>query len=184
MEFHKDGTLPQNGEVFVFGSNLAGRHGGGAALVAKQKFGALQGFGSGPMGNCYAIPTKDATVANSLPLELIKGCVQKFLAYANLYPNTEFFVTRIGCVLAGYSDAEIAPMFAGATSNCSFAQQWLPYLNGEGGKATAGKGGEIRIRYYDSKAQRYRTAVGYVGEDEIEANVAYKLDADHKFIKV
>ena len=128
MKFHKDGTLPQNGEVFVFGSNLAGIHGGGAALVAKQKFGALQGFGSGPMSSCYAIPTKDAKVANSLPLELIKGCVQEFLAYAKLYSGAEFFVTRIGCVLAGYSDAEIAPMFAGATSNCSFSEQWREYI--------------------------------------------------------
>jgi len=58
MLYHQDGTLPTNSEIFVFGSNLAGRHGAGAAKIANRLYGAIYGAGVGPMGNSYAIPTK------------------------------------------------------------------------------------------------------------------------------
>jgi hypothetical protein len=134
MKFHKDGTLPQTREIFVFGSNLAGIHGAGAARVAYREFGAVWGQGSGfsltttfiGQGS-YAIPTKDQKI-NTLPLEDIKPYIDKFVEFTNEYPGWWYFVTRIGCGLAGYRDEQIAPMFRGA-KNCSFAEEWRPYLD-------------------------------------------------------
>jgi len=97
-------------EIFVFGSNLAGRHGAGAALLAAQRFGAKRGVGEGPTGYCYAIPTKDENI-QTLPLREINCYVIEFLNYANMNPGLTFLVTKIGCGLAGYSVEEIAPMF-------------------------------------------------------------------------
>jgi hypothetical protein len=109
--------------VFVFGSNLAGRHGKGAALHARQNYGAVYGKGSGPQGNSYAIPTKDEKL-NSLPLEAIERYVAAFIRYAKANQNVEFQVTRIGCGLAGYADAQIAPMFKDAPANCKLPLNW------------------------------------------------------------
>lgn len=109
--------------IFVFGSNLAGRHGAGAALFARQNHGALYGQGIGRQGNSYAIPTKDCHI-KTLPLETIQGYVNGFLHYAVTHPELEFQVTRIGCGLAGYTDAQIAPMFTNAPSNCHLPDGW------------------------------------------------------------
>ena len=127
MKFHTDGTLPQNDEVFVFGSNLAGAHGAGAAKVAREKYGAQMGIGVGFQGHSYAIPTKDHSI-ETLDVEDIKQYVSRFLEVAADYPEKSFFVTRIGCGLAGYADADIAPLFNGAPANCSFANEWRKYL--------------------------------------------------------
>lgn len=127
MNFHKDGTQPVNGEVFVFGSNLGGRHGKGAARAAAVNFGALYGVGVGPQGNSYAIPTKDKFF-KTLSLNHINLFINDFLAYARRNPEIKFFVTRIGCVLAGYQDQDVAPLFRGAPENCSFAEEWRNYL--------------------------------------------------------
>ena len=97
-------------EVFVFGSNLAGSHGGGAAYVAWRKFGAVMGQGVGLQGRSYAIPTMQGGV------ETIKPYVDEFIAFAQEHPELFFFVTRIGCGIAGFRDADIAPLFAGARS--------------------------------------------------------------------
>lgn len=102
--------------VFVFGSNLAGRHGKGAALWARQHRGAIYGRGVGPQGNAYAIPTKDRHL-RVLPLEMIHGHVADFLGYAQRRPDLRFEVTPIGCGLAGYRPDQIAPMFAGSPAN-------------------------------------------------------------------
>jgi len=102
--------------VFVFGSNLAGRHGKGAALWARQHRGAIYGQGVGPQGNAYAIPTKDGQL-RVLPLEVIRNHVQEFLAYASRWPDLRFEVTPIGCGLAGYRPDQIAPMFTAAPAN-------------------------------------------------------------------
>ncbi len=126
MRFHKDGTLPQNGEVFVFGSNLAGIHGAGAAKAALDFFGAKWGFGEGFMGSSYAIPTKGHLIT-TLPLHMIEEHITRFVQFTKDNPELNFFVTRVGCVLAGYSDKEIAPLFRGAI-NCSFAEEWKGYL--------------------------------------------------------
>lgn len=109
--------------IFVFGSNLAGRHGKGAALEARRKHGAKYGQGSGPQGNAWAIPTKDAQL-RTLPLPVIATFVRQFIADARNHPELEFQVTRIGCGLAGYTDAEIAPLFAEAPVNCHLPEGW------------------------------------------------------------
>lgn len=110
-------------KVFVFGSNLAGRHGAGAARHALRQYGAVYGVGVGRTGNAYAIPTKDENIM-TLPLERIAGYVSDFLSHARKNPDTEFEVTRIGCGLAGYADAQIAPMFVTAPSNCQLPDGW------------------------------------------------------------
>ena len=109
--------------IFVFGSNLAGRHGKGAALTAKMKYGAIQGQGEGRQGSSYAVPTKDWDL-KPLPLLSIDLSVEHFLDYANAHPELEFQVTRIGCGLAGYNDTDIAPMFKGAPDNCLLPSNW------------------------------------------------------------
>ena len=95
-------------EVFVFGSNLAGMHGGGAAWVAFRKFGAVMGQGVGPQGQSYAIPTMQSGV------DTIKPYVDAFIDYAKAHPESFFYVTRIGCGIAGFTDSEIAPLFRDA----------------------------------------------------------------------
>lgn len=95
-------------EVFVFGSNLAGMHGGGAAYVAFKKFGAVMGCGVGLRGQSYAIPTMQGGV------ETIKPYVDEFTAFASAHPELFFYVTRIGCGIAGFRDKEIAPLFTEA----------------------------------------------------------------------
>jgi len=93
------------GEIFVFGSNLRGMHGGGAAYVAYKKFGAIMGQGVGLQGQSYGIPTMQGGV------ETIRPYVDEFLAFAKQHPELTFLVTRIGCGIAGFRDSEIAPLF-------------------------------------------------------------------------
>ena len=95
-------------EVFVFGSNLAGMHGGGAAYVAFKKFGAIMGCGVGLQEQSHAIPTMQGGV------ETIKPYVDEFITFAADHPELFFYVTRIGCGIAGFRDKEIAPLFAKA----------------------------------------------------------------------
>lgn len=97
-------------DIFVFGSNLRGVHGAGAALVAYEHFGACWGTGWGFTGDCYAIPTKDENI-EKMPLSRIEPHVQNFLINAMRYPQYRFLVTAIGCGLAGYKPADIAPLF-------------------------------------------------------------------------
>ena len=95
----------QPNEIFVFGSNLAGMHGGGAARVAFRQFGAVMGCGVGLRGQSYAIPTMQGGV------DTIKPYVDDFIAFAKAHPELFFYVTRIGCGIAGFKDKEIAPLF-------------------------------------------------------------------------
>lgn len=95
-------------EIFVFGSNLAGMHGGGAAYIAFQKFGAVMGCGVGLRGQSYAIPTMQGGV------ETIKPYVDEFITFAKSRPDLFFYVTRIGCGIAGFRDKDIAPLFKDA----------------------------------------------------------------------
>lgn len=125
--FHVDRTLPDFDAVFVFGSNLKGIHGWGAAKVARKRFGAVMGKGVGPMGRSYAIPTKE-TPHYVLTLAAIETHVADFIKYARAKPLETFWVTRIGCELARYNDEDIAPMFSDAPGNCNFAEEWRPYL--------------------------------------------------------
>ena len=92
-------------EIFVFGSNLAGHHGGGAARVALVRFGAQWGQGEGIQGQSYAIPTMQGGV------ETIKPYVDRFLDLAYEWDQNTFLVTRIGCGIAGFTPEQIAPLF-------------------------------------------------------------------------
>jgi hypothetical protein len=103
--------------IFVFGSNLAGRHGKGAALYARQHRGAIYGQGVGLQGESYAIPTKDAKL-RTLALEEIQRHIESFKSFARSHPALTFEVTAVGCGLAGYTPQQIAPMFKGAPANC------------------------------------------------------------------
>lgn len=95
-------------EIFVFGSNLRGWHGGGAARIANLKFGAIIGQGVGLQGQSYAIPTMQGGV------ETIRPYVDEFINFAKQHPELTFLVTRIGCGIAGFTDDEISPLFAQA----------------------------------------------------------------------
>ena len=96
------------GEIFVFGSNLEGRHAGGAARIAVNQFGAIWGQGVGLQGQSYAIPTMQGGV------NTIQPYVDEFIIFAKEHPEMTFLVTRIGCGIAGFTPAEIAPLFTGA----------------------------------------------------------------------
>jgi hypothetical protein len=110
-------------DIFVFGSNLAGRHGAGAALYALKNRGAILGQGEGLQGESYGIPTKDEWIRTRGLVEIEKS-VMVFLEFARLHPELTFYVTPIGCGLAGYKRAQIKPMFEGMPSNCQFAETW------------------------------------------------------------
>jgi hypothetical protein len=120
-------TSLQPNEVFVFGSNLSGRHGKGAAKTA-MRWGAKYGVGSGPMGQTYAIPTKAVSVYQTLPLERIHSYVLEFLQYAKSHPELSFLVTEIGCGLAGYKPKDIAPMFKGFSDNVILPERFKRYV--------------------------------------------------------
>ena len=102
-------TELKEGEIFVFGSNKEGMHGGGAARIAYKEFGAIWGEGVGMTGRCYAIPTMDGS------LDIIRKHVDDFTEYAAAHPELTFLVTRIGCGIAGWRDSEIAPLFRKAS---------------------------------------------------------------------
>lgn len=102
-------SLPSN-NVFVFGSNTAGFHAGGAAAVAVERFGAVWGQGEGLQGQSYAIPTMEG-------LHELQAAVDRFLEFATFNPLTTFWVTKIGTGIAGHTVEEVAPFFTGAPSN-------------------------------------------------------------------
>ena len=101
-------TQLKENEIFVFGSNLAGAHGGGAARIAAVRFGAIMGQGVGLQGQSYAIPTMQGGV------ETIRPYVDEFIEFAIAHKEYKFLVTRIGCGIAGFRVPEIAPLFAAA----------------------------------------------------------------------
>jgi len=110
-------------DIFVFGSNLAGRHGAGAAKFALMNHGAILFQGIGLQGQSYAIPTKDHNI-ETLPLDIIQNHVHDFKEFAASRPDLTFYVTPIGCGLAGYKREQIRPFFADMPDNCRFAETW------------------------------------------------------------
>lgn len=110
-------------EIFVFGSNLDGYHGGGAAHLAFKKFGAVWGQGVGLHGQSYAIPTMHGGVS------AIKPYVDEFIAFAKEHTELYFYVTRIGCGIAGFKDSDIAPLFADAANmeNVALPRSFIAY---------------------------------------------------------
>lgn len=103
-------TTLEKHEIFVFGSNESGIHGAGAAAFAMKKFGAKYGKGWGLEGQTFAIPTKDWEIMQ-LPLSAIKFYIGRFISFANSTPQFKFYVTKIGCGLAGFTVEDIAPLF-------------------------------------------------------------------------
>lgn len=110
-------------KIFVFGSNIAGRHGAGAALYAKMYKGAVYGNGSGLQGNSYAIPTKDRFL-RTLPLSDIADGISNFIKFAEEFHEFQFQVTNVGCGLAGYTSEQIAPLFKGYPPNCELSPEF------------------------------------------------------------
>jgi hypothetical protein len=108
--------LPDNG-VFVFGSNAQGSHGGGAALVAQQRFGAVTGIGEGLQGQSYALPTMEG-------IEALEMATQRFVAFAEQHPELDFYLTKVGCGIAGYREDEVAPFFRDAPPNVIKPPGW------------------------------------------------------------
>jgi hypothetical protein len=111
--------------IFVFGANAAGRHGRGAAKKAVDEYGAVYGE-VGPQGRSYGIPTKGRDL-NVLSLREIEKNVDLFVAWAKLHPEETFWVTNIGCGLAGYTHEQIGPMFADAPDNCVLSADFDVY---------------------------------------------------------
>lgn len=112
--------------IFVFGSNLAGRHGKGAALFAREHRGAVYGVGVGRTGDAYALPTKDAEM-KTLPLKVIKEYFSEFLDYVFLNPDLDFELTPFGTGLAGYKKKEIAELIKqfDLPSNVYLSHTWI-----------------------------------------------------------
>ena len=125
--YHKAGTKPTKGEIFVFGSNLAGIHGAGAAREANMNYGARWGIGLGMTGNSYAIPTKDRNI-QTMNIDTISEAIEMFKDFVSKNPQLTFFVTGVGCGLAGFNASDIAPLFKGSPSNCNFQEDWRQYL--------------------------------------------------------
>lgn len=122
-------TTPENitsladGEIFVFGSNLAGRHGAGAAATARRKFGAEPGVGEGLTGQCYAFPTLDDSL-RKLTMRELQASRDRLYLIAGLNPELTFLLTRVGTGLAGYGEQEMADLFAGAPGNIVTPPGW------------------------------------------------------------
>ena len=130
--------------VFVFGSNLAGRHGAGAALHAAQAWGAVYGVGEGRTGNAYALPTMDRHIQRlvgalgqltpliqPLSLDQIRHHAETFLAYARAHPGDSFLLTAVACGLGGKQPRDIAPLFAGAPENVFLSAKLVDGLGWE-----------------------------------------------------
>lgn len=113
------------GEIFVFGSNLEGEHGGGAALLAWRKWGAIWGQGAGLQRQTYGIPTMHGGP------DAIQPYVDEFITFAQMHPELTFFVTEIGCGIAGFTPEEIAPLFSRAidVDNIYLPQRFWDVLN-------------------------------------------------------
>lgn len=120
---------PTDNRIFVFGSNLAGRHGAGAALFARKQRGAIYGQAHGLQGQSYAIPTLDARFQQR-PLGDIAQDVGLFLGFARAHPELRFQVTPIGTGLAGFSHQEMSRLFAGHPSNCDMPTEWAALVKG------------------------------------------------------
>ncbi len=186
--WHKN--LPQfigRRAVFVFGSNLAGRHGAGAARYAAALFGAIAGVGAGPTGDAYAIPTKDAQLGR-LTVDCIAHHARQFIHFAAKHPDIDFLLTPIGTGLAKYPEAWIAPLFAGLPDNvfCTGAEfaRLIPNLRAEvrliiaGSRTTQESPGILRVldRALEKLASPSIEVVcgGARGADQIGRNWAYE----------
>jgi hypothetical protein len=109
--------------IFVFGSNIQGIHGAGAALEAKQKWGAVQGVGCGFTGNSFAIPTKYGPYTK-YKFEVVKRYIEKAIVDIGSKPENEYWFTQIGCGFAGFTKEQIAPLFKEFANNRKYITYW------------------------------------------------------------
>lgn len=114
-------TALEANEVFVFGSNAEGHHGGGAALIAHRHFGAVWGEGHGHHGRTYAIDTMSG-------LDVLAAEAQTFRDYAAAHPELRFLLTPVGCGIAGYHPDQVAPLFTGLPGNVTVPRSFMPFL--------------------------------------------------------
>jgi len=128
FQYHEDFTAAPDGYIFVFGSNLSGFHGAGAAKAALDYYGAKIGpaGGEGLHGKSYAIPTKDEWIQTREMPDIIESII-RFVAFTKENPELKFWVTQVGCGLAGLKVEDVAPYFYEA-ENCSFAEEWKDVL--------------------------------------------------------
>lgn len=107
--------------IFVFGSNRQGRHGKGAALTARQQYGAIYGQAHGLQGNSYAIVSKELRATHpAVTIEELSNNISTFLEFALNHPRLHFNITRVGCGLAGFNWTVVQPLFQPLPDNCSF----------------------------------------------------------------
>ena len=100
--------------IFVFGSNLAGRHGKGVALLAHRRFGAEYGVGEGLTGQCYAFPTLDGNLCQRSYADLYNSMI-KFYSCVRHHPSKVFLLTKVGTGLGGYTEEFMRQLFADST---------------------------------------------------------------------
>jgi len=111
------------GQIFVFGSNRAGIHAGGAARLAREKFGAREGVGEGMTGHCYAFPTLTENF-EKVSRASLEASRDRFFQTARRHPEKTFLLTKVGCGIAGFSEDEIRPLFAHAPANVVLPEDW------------------------------------------------------------
>lgn len=128
FQFHAGNVIPRGEWIWVFGSDLAGSHRKGYAKIAHVNFRARYGCGEGATGRAYAIPISDAHM-QPLSLDQIAAGIARFIEHARAHPKESFFVNPVACDGAGFSDAQIEPLFAGAPGNCSLPIQWRAYTS-------------------------------------------------------
>lgn len=161
--------VSNNRIIFVFGSNLAGRHGKGAALCARQYYGAIYGQAEGLQGDSYAIPTKDSCL-KTLPIERIKKSVERFISFAGVFllrqPYVKFKVTPIGCGLAGYKYEDIAPLFKKALDleNIILPEEFITLLLNKSKRSKSVINAEIKeIFKYSKQGKSQRWIANKIG---------------------
>lgn len=113
----------KSSEVFVFGSNRAGLHAGGAARLARERFGAQEGVGEGLTGQCYAFPTLTETF-EKVSLASLQASRDRLFETARAHPDKKFLLTKVGCGIAGFSEDQIRPLFADAPANIVLPDDW------------------------------------------------------------
>lgn len=128
-QYHDETLITQlaDHEVFVFGSNLAGAHDGGAAQTAKKYFGAMQGVGRGWSGQSFAIPTQNEHL-QAMPIHQIQHYIEDFKIYTAHHPKLTYFITAIACGNVGYGVDEIAPLFKDISKNVILPLRFKAYL--------------------------------------------------------
>jgi hypothetical protein len=127
--YHPDGSAPTPGDwIFVFGSNSLGQHYGGAARFAHERFGAPMGEARGLRGSSYAIATCERPgTPGSFTIEQVAEQVQEFVGHVQANPDKRYWLTRVGCGLAGFGDSRVAPLFkelASLGERVSFPEDW------------------------------------------------------------